>query len=105
MLRQESAVEQLAFHRAKRAVEEAEDKLRLLKKWAREFESRVQPLAKQIEKLQTVFSNDMVQALAYLAQTVQALAAYAEIQAPAAEVPSVKSEVRDSEPKIQNQSG
>lgn len=79
-LRKETAVEQMAFHKAKRAVEETEDKLRVLKKWTREFDSRVQPLVKQVEKLQTVLTNDMVQAAAYLAQTIQTLAAYAELQ-------------------------
>lgn len=80
MLRKETAVEQMALHRAKRAVEEAEGKLHLLKKWAREFDSVVQPLLKQVEKLHTVLSHDMAQALAYLTQTIQALAAYAEAQ-------------------------
>jgi len=78
MMRKESAADQLAFHRAKRALEEAEAKLRLIKKWAREFDTRVQPLLKQTEKLHTVLSNDMVKAVAYLTQTINTLAAYAE---------------------------
>lgn len=80
-LRKESAVEQMAFHRAKRALEEAESKLRVLKKWAREFDSVVQPLLKQVEKLHTVLSNDMPQAVAYLSQTTRTLAAYVHVQA------------------------
>ena len=80
MLRKESAAEQMAVHRAKSSVEEAEMKLRVLKKWAREFEGRVQPLVKQIEKLHTVLSNDMVQAVGYLTQALNTLAAYAEIK-------------------------
>jgi hypothetical protein len=80
-LRKETAAEQMMFHRAKRAVEDAENKLRTLKRWTREFDSRVQPLVKQVEKLQTVLTNDMVQALAYLAQTIQTLSAYADVHA------------------------
>jgi hypothetical protein len=79
MLRKESAADQLRLHRAKRAVEEAEAKLRMVKKWMREFDTRVQPLLKQTEKLHTVLSNDMVKAVGHLAQTINTLAAYAEI--------------------------
>jgi hypothetical protein len=77
----ETAAEQMAVHRAKRSLEEADAKLRLLKKWHREFDGRVQPLVKQIEKLHTVLANDMVKAVASLAQAINTLAAYAEAPA------------------------
>lgn len=77
-LRHETAAEQMAVHRAKRAVEEADAKLRVIKKWNREFEGRVQPMAKQTEKLHTVFTNDMVKALTFLTQAINTLAAYAD---------------------------
>ena len=77
-LRRETAVEQLAVHRAKRAVDEADAKLRVLKKWCREFDARAQPLLKQTEKLHTVFTNDMVKALTFLTQAINTLSAYAE---------------------------
>ena len=78
MMKKENAADQMAFHRAKRAVEEAEEKLRIIKRWVREYDTRVQPLLKQTEKLHTVFSNDMVKAVTFLTQTVATLAAYAE---------------------------
>jgi hypothetical protein len=81
-LRHESALEQMAVHRAKRAVDEAEGKLRILKQWAREYEGRVQPQVKQMEKLHTVLTHDMVQAAAFLCQAIQTLTAYAEIHTP-----------------------
>jgi len=77
-LRKETAVEQMAYHRARRALDEAETRLRVLKKWGREFDSHVAPLLKQTEKLHTVLANDMVKAAAYLAETIKTLAAYAE---------------------------
>lgn len=77
-LRKETAAEQFAVHRAKAAVAEADLKLRVVKKWSREFEGRVQPLVKQVEKLHMVLSNDMVKAVTYLAQAINILAAYAE---------------------------
>ncbi|HZR20171.1 MAG TPA: hypothetical protein VFE51_23010 [Verrucomicrobiae bacterium] len=83
ILRKETAAEQMAMHRAKAAVVEADEKLRIIKKWDREFDGRVQPLVKQTEKLHTVLSNDMVKAVAYLTQAINTLAAYADSKAPA----------------------
>src|ERR1019366_6868326 len=64
LIGQESAAEQMAVHRAKRAAEEAETKLRIIKKWDRDFDSQVQPMVKQMEKLHTLLANDMVKAVA-----------------------------------------
>jgi hypothetical protein len=88
-LRRETSAELMTVQRAKRAFDEAETKLRILKKWNREFEGRVQPLVKQMEKLHTVLSNDMVKAVAYLALSINTLAAYAELHpaAPASSPP------------------
>ena len=94
-LREESAAEQMAFHRAKRSLEEAETKLRTLKQWNREFDNRVDPLSKQTEKLHTVLANDMVKAIAYLTEAIKTLAAYSEIaaaSAPASPVPRTPTE-------------
>jgi len=78
----EMSSEQLAVHRAKRSLEESETKLRIVKKWDREYDGRAQPLVKQMEKLHTVLAMDMVQAVAYLTQAINTLAAYAEVKAP-----------------------
>jgi hypothetical protein len=86
-LRDASTTEQMAVHKAKRSLEEAEGKLKVLKHWNREFESRVEPLIKHLEKLHTFLANDLVQAAAYLSQASQTLASYAEI-APASSAPA-----------------
>src|SRR5437667_78408 len=78
-LREESAAEQMAFHRAKRSLDEAQAKLRTLKNWNREFDNRVDPLVKQTEKLHTVLTNDMVKAVAYLTEAIKTLTDYSEI--------------------------
>ena len=78
-LRNETAAQQFAVHRAKEAVAQADLKLRILRKWTREFEGRVQPMVKQMEKLHMVLSNDMVKAVNYLTQAISSLAAYAEL--------------------------
>ena len=72
----------MTVQRAKRACDEAEDKLRVIKQWNREFDNRVEPLVKQMEKLHTVLAHDMVQAVAFLTQAIDTLHAYAEIAAP-----------------------
>src|SRR2546426_12539025 len=87
-LREETAAEQMAFHRAKRSLDEAETRLRTLKQWNREFDNRVEPLVKQTEKLHTVLANDMVQAMAYLTEAIKTLAAYSEGGPPPAPVSS-----------------
>jgi hypothetical protein len=83
-LREPNALEVMAVQKARRAVEEGEAKLRLCKQWDRDFDNRVQPLGKELEKLQTVLSNDMMQAAAYLAKTIATLSAYAEVAPPSA---------------------
>ena len=72
-LREASAAEQMAVQRAKRALDEAEAKLRIVKQWNRVFDNRVDPLVKQMEKLHTVLAHDMVQAVAFLTQAINTL--------------------------------
>ena len=83
-LSEASAAEQMAVQRAKRAFDEADGKLRILKQWSRVFDNRVDPLVKQMEKLHTVLAHDMVHAVAYLAQAINTLDAYAAVAPPAA---------------------
>ena len=82
ILKQEGSAEQLAVHRAKRALDEAHNKLRILKNWNREFDNRVDPLVKQTEKLHTVLTNDMAQAVAFLGEAIKTLQAYTQMRAP-----------------------
>ena len=84
ILRDITAAEQLAVQKAKRALEEAEGKLKILRQWNREFGSRVEPLVKQLEKLHTVLSNDIPKAVAYLTQAANTLEEYAGITPSAA---------------------
>jgi len=83
IFRGDCSSEQMAVRQARRAVEDAEGKLKRLKLWSREFDNRVEPLAKQLEKLHTVLTHDMGNAIAYLSQTIQTLLNYANVPAPA----------------------
>lgn len=81
-LKQESSMEELMVHRARRSLDEGVARQRVVKQWNREFENRVQPMVKQMEKLHTILSNDLVLAVAYLAQAMTTLAAYAQVAPP-----------------------
>ena len=75
-----SASEVMALTRAKRALDEAEEKLRTIKRGTRDFDSRVEPIAKQLEKLQTMLSEEMPRSVNFLTQAINSLDAYANIK-------------------------
>ena len=79
--------EQNAVRRARQNLEAADGKLRTLKKWNREFDSRVGPLVKELEKLHTLLANDMPKGVIYLTQAINTLAAYAELNPAAGTTP------------------
>ena len=72
-----TAAQQMEVIRARRSVREAETKLRALRKWDRELENRSEPLLKQVDNLHGFLAGQMPKAVAYLAQVVRTLEAYA----------------------------
>jgi hypothetical protein len=84
-LRDESAAEVQAVHRARRTYEEAEAKLKVLKQWNRNFDGHVMPLVKQMEKLHTLLANDLPKAILYLGEIIATLESYAELGRPGEE--------------------
>ena len=72
----------MTVQRAERANREAEAKMSVLKKWNRELENRTDPLVKQVTQFHSFMVTDMGRALAYLAQAIQALEAYADVAGP-----------------------
>lgn len=77
-----TSLQQMAVNRWQRATREAEEKIAQLKKWDRELENRSEPLVKQAEQFHTFLTTEMPKAIAYLAQTVKTLEAYASVSAP-----------------------
>lgn len=96
-----TALQLMAVQRAERAVREGEAKLTVVKKWGRELENRTDPLLKQLNQLQGFLTTDMVRAVAYLAQMVKTLDAYAAVAAPggASQVAGLESRSDDEEEK------
>jgi hypothetical protein len=71
-----AALLQMTVQRSRRAVDEAEAKLKFLKRWDAELDNRSSPLMKQTEQLQGFLATDMARAVAYLDQVLKALDAY-----------------------------
>lgn len=71
-----TAARQMAVTRAHRALEDAEDKLRLIHKWTREFENLTAPQVKQLDQVHMMLTTDMKQAATYLARVIAAVDEY-----------------------------
>jgi uncharacterized protein (DUF3084 family) len=111
-LRQSTTAERTAVTKAQRDFADAEQKLANVKKWISDFESRVSPLAKQLERLQSFLSSSLPQAQAHLAESVKALEAYANMAvpsssivapAPAGEAPATEPTSEPAEPATTNE--
>jgi len=57
----------------------AEEKLQLVRQWQRQFDHRVEPPARQVEKLRHTLSHDLGMAVAWLNEMTKTLTAYAEL--------------------------
>jgi len=79
-LQTDSIVEQKAVQKAKHALEEATAKLALVKQHNRQYDNRVAPMAKEVEKVRGFLVHDMRQAVAWLNQAIKTLGAYADIR-------------------------
>jgi hypothetical protein len=64
--------------KARRALREAEEKLRAVKFWERNFDLTVDPIVKQMGGLRTVLEHDMPKAIAFLSNAQSALDSYSE---------------------------
>ena len=76
--REPSAQEQMNVNRLRRALRDAGDKLRVTKKWARNYDGVVEPLAKKLEVLRFLITQQLPKGTQYLKQAADTLHAYAE---------------------------
>lgn len=72
-----SVVQKQAVQRARREVQAAQDKLHLVKSWSRQYEQRIEPHSKQVEKLRSNLIHDLGHAIAFLSEVTKTLADYA----------------------------
>ena len=86
-LRDNLVVQVNAVRKAKAELIAAEEKLRNVKRWNRDFESASAPLVKRLEGLRQYLDFELPDAIAYLVQAQRTLDAYTEGPAPEAVVP------------------
>lgn len=78
--REATILEQTAVHTARRALEAAEDRLRRVRTWTREFGPRTDSLARQVGILDAVLSQELGGAVPWLTAVLGHLEAYAEVR-------------------------
>lgn len=83
-LNDDHSVQQLAVKKARRALAAAEEKLRLTKKWARDFDTAVEPASRPLDGLRDRLSNELPKAVASLDAMIRALGEYSARAAPPA---------------------
>lgn len=89
-LQNSTIVQHMEVQKARRAVDEAEQKLVAIKKWERELDNLAEPQLKQIDQLRGYLMTDMNKGVAFLTQVTQAVAAYAAVPAPATPAPAAE---------------
>lgn len=82
-------LQEKAVRKYKAEMEEAEDKFRMTKKWAREFDRTFDPALKGLSQLRDFLEHDLVKGIASLDQSLKALAAYLERERPVASASAV----------------
>jgi len=75
--------QQQAVNKARRALEEAQEKMRRIKLWMRDFDGTLDPLAKGLNSLRGYLDHDMPQAIAYLGEIQKIMEGYMEKNKPA----------------------
>jgi hypothetical protein len=78
-LRDARAAEHMAVERAKRAMADAEEKLRKVKHWSTDFEHRSQILVKDLEHVRSLMANEMPKAVAHLVQIMRRVDEYVRV--------------------------
>lgn len=78
-LREASYAQQSAVQKCRRAIRDAEERVKRVKHWQRHFDQHVETPARQVEKLRHTLSVDLGQAIAWLAEATKTLTAYAEL--------------------------
>lgn len=76
------SAQQAAARKAKHALDEAEEKLRRVKAWNRDFDGMTEPLTRTLEALRHFLEHEIPHGIAFLSQAQKTLESYAETTAP-----------------------
>lgn len=72
------AIRKAAMEKAKRALDEAEERMRHVKQWIQNFDSTADPFVKRMEGIKQFLDVDMPKAISYIVALEKTLSAYAE---------------------------
>ena len=72
------SVQQMQVRKARRAIEEAEGKLAMVKKWSRDYDNFADPLSKKLDSLRHHLDQEMPHGITYLVQAQRTLEGYTE---------------------------
>lgn len=81
-------VQQAAVRKVRERLREAEAKLVRVRQWDRNYDQRVEPAARQVEKFRYLVDKDLGSAVVYLAEVSRTLSAYAELSPSPSAVPA-----------------
>jgi hypothetical protein len=87
-----------AVRRAERDLAHAQDKLKQVKRWARDFENAVGPHVRRLESVRDHFQQDLPKAIAWLHQAQVTLEAYAESRSNASAAPPADNRAPEAGP-------
>ncbi len=76
------AIREAAVRKAKASVEEAQEKLRKVKKWNQNFDATADPLVKKLDGFREYLDHEMPDAITFLYRVREILDAYADRNAP-----------------------
>jgi hypothetical protein len=76
--RESHAFQKMAVLKARRRLEEAEEKLRILKHWRQTFDNRATPLLRQLDPMFFIVGKLLPKGVHSLGESIKALQAYAE---------------------------
>jgi archaellum component FlaC len=74
------SAQQQAVNKARRSLEEAQEKMRRVKLWIRDFDGAVDPLARGLNSLRGYLDHDMPQAIAHLGEVEKIMDSYLEVR-------------------------
>lgn len=74
-----SQVQQAAVQKARHSLRDAEARLQLVKQWNRQFDQRVEPLGRQVEKFRHTLGTDLGRAVAWMNELLKTLSDYVEL--------------------------
>jgi chromosome segregation ATPase len=89
-MRRDKSAQQMAVNKARRSLQEAQEKLALIKRWRQAYDARVEALAKQLEGLQDTLSRQMPQGVVTLTNSIRYLQDYAQVRPAAKPAPAAE---------------